>query len=175
MTKSRNKLSTKDSTLSLRTGSIILLIIIVSPYLLYIYQYLPDSTTWKTPLFTIKSGLFYSVFAYGHAIFSKIVPLILLFIWFIDSKSWWYHAIAVPISTYIFQTISILNDSVQYYDEIEFAYSIPISAIVLTILYLVRSKMGIFVSALHIQEEIKRKEEEFERKQALLAERRKYM
>lgn len=175
MTNSRNKLSRKDSTKSLLTGSIILVIIIVSPYLLYIYQYLPDTTTWETPLFTIKSGLFYSVFAYGHAIFSKIVPLILLFIWFIDSKSWWYHAIAVPISTYIFQLVSVINDSAEYFDQVEFAYSIPVSAIVLTILYLIRSKMGIYVSALQIQEEIKRKEEEFERKQALLAERRKYM
>lgn len=175
MTKSRNKLSTKDSTLSLRTGSIILLIIIVSPYLLYIYQYLPDTTTWKTPLFTINSGIFPSVVYLGHVFFSKLVPLILLFIWFIDSKSWWYHAIAVPISTYIFQLVSVINDSAEYFDQVEFAYSIPVTAIVLTILYLIRAKFGIYVSALQIQEEIKRKEEEFERKQALLVERRKYM
>lgn len=175
MPRSRNKLSRKDSTKSLLTGSIILVIIILSPYLLYIYQYLPNTTTWETPFFTVKSGLFYSVFAFGHAIFSKIVPLILLFIWFIDSKSWWFHAIAVPISAYIFQLVSVINDSAEYFDQVEFAYSIPVSAIVLTILYLIRAKFGIYVSALHLQEEMIRKEEEFERKQQLFAERRKYM
>lgn len=175
MTNSKNKLSRKDSTLSLQMGSIILVIIIISPYLLYAYQYLPDTITWKTPLFTIKSGIFPSIVHLGHAIFSKLVPLILLLIWFIDSKSWWYHAIAVPISTYIFQLFSVINDSAEYFDQVEFAYSIPVTAIVLTILYLIRAKFGIYVSALQIQEEIKRKEEEFERKQALLAERRKYM
>lgn len=175
MTNSKNKLSRKDSGLSLRTGSIILLTIIVSPYLLYIYQYFPDTTTWETPIFTFKSGAFPNLVYFGHAFFSKLVPLILLFIWFIDSKSWWYHAIAVPISTYIFQLVSVFNDGAQYVDEVEFAYSIPVTAIVLTILYLIRAKFGIYVSALQIQEEIKRKEEEFERKQALLAERRKYM
>ncbi|MCM2302409.1 MAG: hypothetical protein NDI80_07280 [Flavobacteriaceae bacterium] len=149
--------------------------IIISPYLLYVYQYFPDTETWETPIFTFKSGVFPSLFVFMHAVFSKLVPLILLLIWFIDSKSWWFHAIAVPISTYMFQLISVLNDGAQYVDEVEFAYSIPVTSIVLTILYLVRSKMGIYISALHIQEEIKRKEEEFERKQALLAERRKYM
>ena len=142
---------------------------------MYIYQYFPDSKTYETPLFTIESGLFYSVFAYIHALFSKIVPLILLFIWFIDSKSWWFHAIAVPISVYLFQLISVINDSVIFFDQVEFAYSIPVTAVVMTLLYLIRSKMGVYVSALHIQESIKRKEEEFERKQKKLAEERKYM
>jgi hypothetical protein len=142
---------------------------------LYIYQYFPDTKTFETPLFTLKSGLFYSVFAYIHALFSKVVPLILLSIWFIDSKSWWFHAIAVPISTYIFQLVAIVNDGAQYFDQMEFAYSIPVTTVVLTILYLIRSKMGIYVSALQIQEDMQRKEEEFEIKQKKLAEQRKYM
>jgi hypothetical protein len=175
MIKSKNKLSTKDSTLSLQTGSIILVLIIITPYLLYVYQYLPDTTAWKTPFFTIKSGIFPSVVYLGHVFFSKLVPLILLFIWFIDSKSWWFHAIAVPISVYIFQLVSVINDGAQYFDQIEFAYSIPVTAIVLTILYLIRSKFGVFVSALHLQDEIKQKEEAFERKQKEFLERRKYM
>ncbi|MDP3353148.1 MAG: hypothetical protein Q8S44_05345 [Flavobacteriaceae bacterium] len=175
MSQHKNKLSTKQNTLSLRTGSLILILIVVTPYLLYVYQYLPDTTTWETPFFTLKSGIFPSLVFYGHAFFSKLVPLILLFIWFIDSKSWWYHAIAVPISTYIFQLVSVINDQAQYFDQVEFAYSIPVTAIVLTILYLIRSKFGIYVSALHLQEEIRQKEEAFERKQKEFLERRKYM
>ncbi|MDP2089373.1 MAG: hypothetical protein Q8J84_08225 [Flavobacteriaceae bacterium] len=141
---------------------------------MYVYQYLPDATIWETPLFTIKSGTFYSMVFYGHAFFSKLVPLILLIIWFIDSKSWWFHAIAVPISTYIFQLVSVINDQAQYFDQVEFAYSIPVTAVVLTILYLIRSKMGVYVSALHLQEEIKLKEEELERKQKNFQEYLKY-
>lgn len=175
MPQSKSKLSRNQNGLSLQTGSLILILIIISPYLLYVYQYFPDTETWETPIFTFKSGVFPSLFVFMHAVFSKLVPLILLFIWFIDSKSWWFHAIAVPISTYMFQLISVLNDGAQYVDEVEFAYSIPVTAIVLTLLYLIRSKLGIYVSALHLQEEIKLKEEEFERKQQLLAERRKYM
>ncbi len=175
MSSSRNKQSIKDSTKSLLTGSIILLIIIFSPYLLYLYQYLPEKEIWETPFFTLKSGVFLNMIYFGHAFFSKFVPLVLLFIWFIDSKSWWFHAIAVPISVYLFQLISVINDGAQYFDQVEFAYSIPVTGVVLTLLYLIRSKMGIYVSALHIQESIKRKEEEFERKQQKLAEQRKYM
>ena len=162
--KSKSKLSTRDSILSLRTGSIILLIVVFSPYLLFIYQYLPDTTTWETPLFTIKSGIFPSIVHLGHAFFSKLVPLILLLIWFIDSKSWWHHAIIVPISSYVFQIVSVLNDSAQYFDTIEFAYSIPVTSVVLTLLYLIRQKMGYYVSAIALSEEIREKEDSLDKR-----------
>lgn len=172
--KFKSKLSKKDSIKSLRTGSIVLLIVVFSPYLLFVYQYLPDTTTWETPFFTIKSGLFHSVVFLGHAFFSKLVPLILLFIWFIDSKSWWHHAIIVPISTYMFQLITVLNDSAEFFDTIEFAYSIPVTSVVLTLLYVIRNKLSIYIDAIAISEEIRDRENALDKRHAAYQEYLKY-
>ena len=65
----------------------------------------------------------------------------LLIIWFFTCKHWWYHVILIPISMYIFQLVSSLNDDVRYIDEFEIYYIIPVMMIVIPIVYLIRLKL----------------------------------
>ena len=73
--------------------------------------------------------------------FSKAVPLLLIFIWFFTCKHWWYHTLLVPITMYLYQIFSIFNDDNKYIDEFQLIYMIPIMAIVIPSIYLLRAKM----------------------------------
>jgi hypothetical protein len=140
---------------SLLAGSIIILLIIISPYLLYLYQNIPDdSSEWNTIFGTIKGGIYPQVQLLIYFFFSKFVPLFLLIIWFVTNKHWWVHALIIPISVYLFQLISIINESVEYYDEIEFIYTVPIAVIVMVILYFIRSKMALYIQAVDLKREM---------------------
>lgn len=140
---------------SLFVGSIITLIIVFTPYLLYIHQNIPEGMeNYETILGTIKNGFYPNLQTYVYFFFSKFVPLLLLLIWFITCKHWWAHAILIPISVYLFQLISVINDSNDYLDEVTFIYTVPITTIVIVILYFIRSKMAIYIQAMDLKKEM---------------------
>ncbi|WP_298288069.1 hypothetical protein [uncultured Lutibacter sp.] len=143
---------------SLLIGSVIVLLIVTTPYLLYLYQSIPSDTETLNLFFgKIKGGHYQLVSTYIYYFFSKFVPLILLFIWFITNKHWWVHAIIIPISVYLFQLIAVINDSEQYIDEVEFIYTVPIAAIIVAILYFIRSKMSLYIKAMDLKKEMDQK------------------
>ena len=80
--------------------------------------------------------------------------LLLLFIWFITNKHWWVHVLIIPISVYLFQLISVINDNIAYVDEVEFIYTVPIAVIILVVLYFIRSKMAIYIQAMDLKKEM---------------------
>ncbi|GGK60127.1 MULTISPECIES: hypothetical protein [Flavobacteriaceae] len=146
---------------SLLIGSVIVFLIVITPYLLYFYQSVPIlnpdptfSEDWDTIFGVIKGGYYVKAHNYIYYFFSKFVPLLLLFIWFITNKHWWVHAIAIPISVYLFQLIAVINDSVEYVDEVEFIYTVPIAVIIITILYFIRGKMSIYIQAVDLKQEM---------------------
>ena len=140
---------------SLLIGSVIVLLIVSTPYLLYFYQnFTDDLKTWDTIFGVIKSGYYPSVGTYLYYFFSKFVPLMLLFIWFVTNKQWWVHALIIPITVYLFQLISIVNDSELYMDEVEFIYTVPFLVLILVILYFVRSKISIYIQAVDLKKEM---------------------
>jgi hypothetical protein len=140
---------------SLFTGSIILLLIIAAPYLLFLYRSIPvGSVNWDTWLGTIKGGRYEDATLIVYYFFAKFVPLLLLFIWFITNKHWWVHAIIIPISVYLFQLIAVINDSEEFMDEVEFIYAVPITVVVIVILYFIRSKMSIYIQAMDLKKEM---------------------
>ena len=85
---------------------------------------------------------------------NKFVPLFLLFIWFITNKHWWVHALIIPISVYLFQLLSIINDSEKLVDDVEFIYTIPFTVGVLVILYYLRNKLSIYIQAVDLKKEM---------------------
>ncbi|MBL4939772.1 MAG: hypothetical protein JKY16_05785 [Lutibacter sp.] len=122
---------------------------------MYIHQGIPVDVENMTTFFgTIKGGYYLSARTSIYWFFSKFVPLFLLIIWFITNKHWWVHALAIPISVYLFQLIAIINDSELYVDEVEFIYTVPIAVIVIVILYFIRSKMAIYILAVDLKEEM---------------------
>ena len=140
---------------SLFISSLIAILIIFTPYLLYFYQNIPDdSLNIDTVFGTIKNGYYQTVQIYIYTLFSKFVPLLLLFIWFITNKTWWVHALIIPISVYLFQLIAVINDSELYMDEVEFIYTVPFLVVILVILYFIRSKISIYIQAVDLKKEM---------------------
>jgi len=97
---------------SLLIGSLMVIFIISTPYLLYFYQNIPeDIKNWDTFFGPIKGGYYGTARMFIYSFLSKFVPLLLLFIWFITNRQWWVHSLIIPITVYLFQLISVINDS----------------------------------------------------------------
>lgn len=140
---------------SLIASSIIAIFIAFTPYLLYIHNSIPaEILNYDIFLGTIKGGHYGSAQVFIYFLFAKLAPLILFFIWFITCKDWWVHALIIPISVYLSQLIGIFNDSLQYVDEVEFIYTIPITAIVMLALYFIRGKLAIYIQAVDLKKEM---------------------
>lgn len=140
---------------SLLIGSLMVILIISTPYLLYFYQNFPaELENWDTIFGVVKGGYYGSVRMFIYTFFSKFVPLLLLFVWFITNKTWWVHALIIPISLYLFQLIAVINDSELYMDEVEFIYTVPFLVVILVILYFVRSKISIYIQAVDLKKEM---------------------
>ena len=150
----QNKQSTKGDARYLLTGSLIIAFMLFVPYAFYLYNSFPDVKTYETMFGTFESSYYESVRYFAYNLFSKLVPLSLLLIWFTTCKHWWYYSIAIPISVYIFQLISVVNDDVVFNDEFDFIYSLPITLIILTILFFLRSKIRVFLKAKDIKKEM---------------------
>ena len=142
-----NNQSKKVESRYLVTGSLIIAFMLFIPYAFYIYNYFPDTKTYETIFGTFESNWYESVRYSVWAILNKLIPLSLLLIWFTTCKHWWYYSIAIPISVYIFQLISVVNDDTNFSDEMEFIYSLPFTILILTILFFIRSKISLFLKA----------------------------
>lgn len=136
----QNKQSTKGSR-SLVTGSIIAILIAISPYIFYSYESFPNVQVWETSFFTYDSAYYGSVQATAYWATSKIVSLMFLILWFLTCKEWWYHVILIPIAMYTFQLITVFNDDTNYVDEVEIYYVIPVMMVIIPIVYFIRIKL----------------------------------
>jgi len=122
-------------------GSVIGTFLALSPYLFYLYESVPATEAWNTFLFTYNSK------AWGNANLSmwiltgKIIPLLFLIIWFFTCRHWWYHSLLVPISMYIYQIISMFNEDNKFIDEFQLMYLVPVMAMIIPSIYLIRAKM----------------------------------
>jgi hypothetical protein len=140
---------------SLIVSSIVIVLIAFTPYLLYIYNSFPsDQTIYHTKFGTINAGYYGSVLTYVYTLVNKFVPLLLLIIWFATNKHWWVHVLIIPISVYLFQFISVVNDSINYIDQFEFIYTLPFLIVVMLILYAIRYKLSIYVKAVDLKKEM---------------------
>ena len=126
-----------------------------TPYLLYFHQSIPEDVKDLDTIFGVIKGGFYQSAQYSiYWFLSKFVPLLLLLIWFLTNKHWWVHAIIIPISVYLFQLIAVINDSEEFADEVDFIYSVPITVLVVVILYYLRGKLAIYILAVDLKDEM---------------------
>jgi len=122
-------------------GSLIATFIASTPFLFYLYEYVPATETWDTLLFTYKSGFYGDAQIGIWTILMKLIPLLLLFVWFSTCRHWWYHTLIVPISMYSYQIIGAINEEMKYFDEFQLIYLVPIMAIIIPSIYLIRAQM----------------------------------
>ncbi|MGB5420391.1 hypothetical protein [Algibacter sp.] len=129
------------TTKGLVMGSIIATLISLTPYFFTLYESVPKQKVWDTFLFTYHSIEWHDA-NYAMWVFSgKIIPLFLLFIWFFTCRHWWYHSLLVPIAMYIFQIFQVFNAENKYLDEFQLIYMIPIMAIIIPSIYLIRARI----------------------------------
>lgn len=141
MTKHPNK-SEKRTSSYLVTGSIIALIIAASPYIFYSYTSFPQTKTWETFLFTYNADWYQMVQVSAWTMMGKFVPMLLLIIWFITCKHWWYHVLLIPIGMFAFQLFNVINDDVQITDEVEIWWLFPIMLVIIPLVYLIKAKLS---------------------------------
>ena len=122
-------------------GSIVAIILAITPYLFSIHESVPEEKVWDTFLFTYDSLSWENANLVMWIFTGKAVPLFLLFIWFFTCRHWWYHALLVPIVMYIYQIFSLFLDDQGQYDEMNFVYMLPVMAIVIPSIYLVRARI----------------------------------
>jgi|GEM_PF-220391 len=126
---------------SITLGSLIGVFIASTPFLFYAYNFIPESKTWETYFFTYHSGFYENARIAFWMILGKLVPLLILFIWFFTCRHWWYHALLVPIAMFIYQTFGVISDDIIFFDRFELIYLVPVMAIIIPSIYLIRAKM----------------------------------
>jgi len=144
MIKQNNKLNTnttdqQPTVKNLFAGSLVVIIIAITPLLFYSYKSFPDVKIWETSFFTAETA-FRSWFDYTWYLANKIIPLLLLFIWFFTCKHWWHWILLIPIGMYSFQIWGLIQEN-EGVDEIELYYVFPIMMIVVPSVYLIRAKL----------------------------------
>ncbi|WP_299122896.1 hypothetical protein [uncultured Winogradskyella sp.] len=112
----------------------------IVPYLFSLYESVPDTAVWDTFLFTYESKQWENVQLLVWIFTGKAIPLLLLLFWFFTCRHWWYHAILVPIIMYAIQIFSLFNEDQAKYDEYQFLYMLPVMAIIIPSIYLIRAK-----------------------------------
>jgi len=132
------EISVKKNVLA---GSLVATIIAATPFIFNLYQSIPNVKIWNTLLFTYNSHYYESANVVAWTLMGKLIPLLLLFIWFFTNRHWWYHALLVPIAMYIYQIISTFNDDTLFADTNQIIYLLPVMAIIFPSIYLIRAKM----------------------------------
>jgi uncharacterized membrane protein (DUF485 family) len=126
---------------SLIVGSLVATLLAISPYLFYLYESVPATQVWDTFLFTFDAGSLENANYVMWLVTGKALPLLFLIIWFFTCRHWWYHVILVPIAMYCYQITSLFYDTTQKIDEFQLMYMVPVMAIVIPTIYLIRAKM----------------------------------
>lgn len=142
-TKKTTKFRTTDRSSRLLKGVLLSLVLIATPFLFYIYKYAPPKVQeWETFFGTISSSGFNSVQSYLHALFTKITFVLLTGIWFLTSRHWWKYAILVPFTMFLFQLSGVINQEIQYIDEYDFWYSLPVVLPIVFFLIYISYRLG---------------------------------
>ncbi len=155
------------------------LFIALTPILFYSYKYTPEDTdVLNFYLFEISANDFPDAkTAYWYYLI-KFVPLVLLIIWFITAKQWWYHAILIPISMYSFQLYTVIAYETGNVDENEIFYIIAVTMVIVPIVYFIRIKLvdkhihGIDLKAMDEELQILKAKEELRKEREKLEQRK---
>lgn len=141
LTRPKLKHQVKTSKKGLLLGSIVATIIAATPFIFNLYESVPDVQVWDTFLFTYDSNYYESANVVAWTIMGKVVPIILLTIWFFTNRHWWYHVLIVPIAMYVYQIIDTLNEDIRFSEENHILWLLPVMAIMIPSIYLIRARM----------------------------------
>ncbi|WP_397362794.1 hypothetical protein [Olleya sp. R77988] len=141
MTEEKLKSQQTGSKKVIITGSVLATIIALTPYLFYIYESVPDQRIWNTFFYTFESKQIESVQVVVWTLSGKLIPLMLLIIWFFTCRHWWHHAILIPILMYTYQILSFALTETALFDKFQLYHMVPFMAIIIPSIYLVRARI----------------------------------
>ncbi|MBD0849412.1 hypothetical protein [Maribacter arenosus] len=139
-TKNPDQNSRKRKSRSILIGSIVAILIAITPYIFYTYRSFPTGNTLDLSFMVYESKYQESITTVMWLFMAKFVPLILLVLWFFTCKHWWYHVILIPIAMYAFQIASLLYED-RYLDEVEIYWLLPIMMVIIPFVYFIRVKL----------------------------------
>lgn len=131
----------KPSRKTIVIGTLIATFIGATPYLFYLYEDIPTTQVWTNSFFTYDSKSWEDANFAMWVFTNKMIPFTLILIWFFTNRHWWYHVLIIPIAMYIYQIIGIFNDNITAIDKFELIYLVPVMALVIPSIYLMRAKM----------------------------------
>lgn len=134
---------TKKSKLrsSIIINSIAALLIAITPYLFQLYNYVPPVDEWNTTFFSIDKREYDNVQILAWVTLNKVIPLMLMIIWFLTCNKWWYHVILIPMFMFGFQLIGAIEDKSSILDVVEIYWLIPIMMMIIPFVYFIRIKL----------------------------------
>lgn len=138
--KTVSDISSKKKSRSILIGSLVAITIAITPYLFYTYNYFPQGKNLDLYFFTYESKYQESIVLTMWLVMNKLIPILLLILWFFTCKHWWYHAILIPISMFTFQLVSQINQD-RYLDEVEIYWLLPIMLVITPFVYFIRVKL----------------------------------
>lgn len=142
-TKTNTKFHQTDKKRRIIKGVLLSALLVATPFLFYFYKNAPaEAIEWHTWLGTIKSGGFGSVQSYMHALFTKLTFILLTTVWFLTSRNWWKYAILIHLTMFLFQLSGVINYKIQYIDEFDFWYSLPVILPILFFLIYISYRIG---------------------------------
>lgn len=135
-----DKPSQKKKSRSIFMGSIVAIIIAMTPYIFYTYKFFPSGNTLDLYFFVYESKYQESISLMAWFFMGKFIPLVLLILWFFTCKHWWYHVILIPIAMFTFQIVSLIYED-RFIDEIELYWLLPIMTVIIPFVYFIRIKL----------------------------------
>ncbi len=155
------------------------LLIALTPLLIYMYKYIPKGDqTWSLLGIQFGTNGYDDVYTAMYFYLSKLVPLILMVIWFFTTKKWWYHAILIPMAMYGLQFYIAISESGRV-DENEIMYLVVLCMVIVPVLYLIRIKLvdkyvhGIDLNAMDEEIQIYKEKEQLRKEREQLELRKK--
>ncbi|NYJ27552.1 hypothetical protein [Allomuricauda sp. ARW1Y1] len=146
-----------DRRKKLLHGTAAFLILSAVPFIFYAYRLISTDTTGFNILgFTIEAGAHGNMNYYAYYFLGKFSFLIAFILWFLTCHHWWKYAILIPISMLVFQMAGLVNTSIEYIDEFDFWYSIPIVIPVLVVLLAMAKKMRPYAYGLDLKEQLEK-------------------
>ena len=116
------------------------LLIVISPFVFKLHEYVPENDSINLLGFTVGSNGFPNVNVFIWFMLGKVVPFYLLLIWFFTCKHWWYHIIIIPVLMYAFQIFEGIEGD-KFIDTENVLWLLPFCMIVIPFVYLIRIKL----------------------------------
>jgi len=147
-----NKPLTKKISSRLLVGSMVGVMILIIPFIFYSYEQFPKEKSFETAFFNLETTYYGSVNTAVWVFMGKFIPIYICLIWFFTCKYWWKYAILVPIGMYVGQIIIYFNDEMQFIDEMDWNFVLPIVIVVILILGFIRYSLSSKIELLTIRE-----------------------